>query len=49
MVSGRKAGVDDGIESSRGILALVLVAALAAALSLAVRLAPEATVGFSFY
>jgi cytochrome b len=49
MVTGRKPGVDDGIESSRGILALVLVAALAAALAVAVRLAPDATVGFYYY
>jgi cytochrome b len=45
MLTGRKTGVADGIERSRGALALVIVAALAVALALAlaIRAAPEAT------
>lgn len=45
MVTGRKAGAE-GIASSRGLLALVIVIALGIALALAVRAAPEATVSF---
>jgi cytochrome b len=45
MWTGRRVAVD-GIESSRGVLALVIVAALVIALALAVRAAPEATVSF---
>jgi cytochrome b len=45
MWTGRKAGAQ-GIESSRGALALLIVLALVVALALAVRAAPEATVSF---
>jgi cytochrome b len=45
MITGRKSGATPAIESSRGLRAMVLVAALAAALAVAVRLAPEALVG----
>jgi cytochrome b len=43
--TGRKAGAE-GIRSSRGGLALVIVVALIAALALAIRAAPEASVSF---
>ncbi len=43
--TGRKPGAE-GIASSRGLLALCLVLALSAALALAIRAAPEATVSF---
>jgi cytochrome b len=47
MVTGRKRVPDgEGIERSRGALALVIVAVLAAALALAVRAAPEATLSY---
>ena len=47
MFTGRKPGVDgEGIDGSRGGLALALVAALAAALAVAVRAAPEATLAY---
>ena len=46
MLSGRKVQGED-IESSRGALAVLVVALLAAALALAIRAAPEAT--FSFF
>lgn len=45
MWTGRKPGVE-AIASSRGWLALVIVAALAIALALALRAAPEASVSF---
>jgi cytochrome b len=45
MWTGRRAA-GDGIESSRGALALVIVAVLVIALALAVRAAPEATISF---
>jgi cytochrome b len=45
MWTGRRAAAD-GIESSRGALALVIVAVLVIALALAVRAAPEATINF---
>lgn len=45
MWTGRKAGAD-GIDSSRGALALVIVLVLIVALALAVRAAPEASVSF---
>jgi cytochrome b len=48
MLTGRKpVGAGEGIEGSRGGLALAIVAALAAAFALAVRAAPEAT--FSYF
>jgi cytochrome b len=49
MVTGRKPGTRDGVESSRGWLAVAIVALLAVALALAIRAAPEASVGYSFY
>ena len=45
MWTGRRAAAD-GIESSRGVLALAIIAVLAIALALAVRAAPEATISF---
>jgi cytochrome b len=45
MWTGRKEGAE-GIASSRGALALVVVLVLAVALTLAVRAAPEATISF---
>ena len=45
MWTGRRPGAD-GIESSRGALALVILAVLVVALALALRAAPEATVSF---
>jgi hypothetical protein len=45
MWTGRRVGAE-GIESSRGVLALVIVALLVIALALAVRAAPEATISF---
>jgi cytochrome b len=48
MVTGRKPGATAGIERSRGALALVIVALLAAALALAIRAAPEATLTVYF-
>lgn len=45
MWTGRKPGAE-GIASSRGLLALGIVVALVAALALALRAAPEATVSF---
>lgn len=49
MVTGRRPGTRDGVESSRGWLAIAIVAVLALALALAIRAAPEASVGYSFY
>ena len=46
MLTGRKAGVTDGIDGSRGGLALLVVLVLVAALVVAVRAAPEASVNF---
>ena len=46
MLTGRKPGVTDGIDGSRGGLALLIVLALAAVLVVAVRAAPEASVSF---
>jgi cytochrome b len=43
--TGRKAGAE-GIRSSRGALAVIIVITLAAALALAIRAAPEASVSF---
>jgi cytochrome b len=48
MVTGRKPGPAQGIHSSRALLALAIVATLAVALALAIRAAPEASVGFYF-
>jgi cytochrome b len=45
MWTGRRAATD-GIDSSRGVLALVIVALLVIALALAVRAAPEVTISF---
>ena len=45
LLTGRKQGVE-GIEGSRGVLALIIVALLAVALALAIRAAPEATISF---
>ncbi|HEX9207351.1 MAG TPA: cytochrome b/b6 domain-containing protein [Steroidobacteraceae bacterium] len=45
LVTGRKAGAE-GIAGSRGWLALLIVALLSAALALAIRAAPEATISF---
>lgn len=45
MATGRRAG-GEGIEGSRGALALAIVLALAGALALAIRAAPEATILF---
>lgn len=45
LLSGRKPGVE-GVDGSRGALALLIVALLSAALALAIRAAPEATVSF---
>ena len=45
--SGRKAGAE-GIRSSRGGLAFVIVVALIVALTLAIRAAPEASVNVYF-
>jgi len=45
LLTGRKPGVD-GIDGSRGVLALVIVLLLCAALALAIRAAPEATISF---
>jgi cytochrome b len=44
--TGRKPGAGEGITSSRGALALGIVLALSAALVLAIRKAPEATISF---
>jgi cytochrome b len=44
MVTGRRPGAADGIDGSRGALAVTIVALLAAALALAVGAAPEAAV-----
>lgn len=48
MLNGRQPGARPGIDSSRGLLALAIVAACAVALALAIRAAPEASVGFYF-
>jgi cytochrome b len=45
LLTGRKPGAE-GIEGSRGALALIIVALLSVALALAIRAAPEATVSF---
>ena len=45
LLTGRKQRVE-GIEGSRGVLALIIVALLAVALALAIRAAPEATISF---
>lgn len=47
MVTGRKTDTDAvGIDGSRGALALAIVALLATALALAIRAAPDATLGY---
>jgi cytochrome b len=45
LLTGRKPGVD-GVDGSRGVLAVVIVVLLSAALALAIRAAPEATISF---
>jgi cytochrome b len=45
-LTGRKQGAEEGIDSSKGVLALCIVLALVVALALAIRVAPEATISF---
>lgn len=45
LVSGRRAGIE-GIDKSRGWLAVAIVVLLSVALALAIRAAPEATISF---